>query len=542
MATEQPTTDVTTAGDALPAKPERKRLIDLIRAWPLRRKIALGSLAVIGVSVLLLLILQARVSDYQLLYANLAEADAGSVVTWLKNQKIPYQLKNNGRDIWIGADKIYETRLDLAANGLPSGGEVGFEVFDKQSFALTDYVQKVNYTRALQGELARTITSLAPVEATRVHLAIPEKRLFKNQQQQPSASVIVTLIPGKQLDPSQVQGIVHLVSGSVTGLEPELVKVIDANGRVLDLDEKPDEEAILSADMLAFQQEVEHRLQMRAQDLLDTVMGMNKAMARVTATLDFAKVEQTQEVFDADDPVVRSEQINTETSGTQTAGGIPGVQSNLQGPGVIEGEATTPFQKSSRTTNYEISKTVSRIVNPVGTIRNLSVSILVADREITGEDGTIRSEPLAEEELASIENMVASALGLIPERGDRINVVSMPFTEPTPTEMVAERLPAGLFYQFLPALKIGLLAFAILLCYLFLIRPIVKTMRGDLVEHYKTVEELERERLDMLKSQHEAEMAEKPIPEEDYIIALRRDAMRNPAPTAFIIKNWIQEV
>jgi flagellar M-ring protein FliF len=138
--------------------------------------------------------------------------------------------------------------------------------------------------------------------------------------------------------------------------------------------------------------------------------------------------------------------------------------------------------------------------------------------------------------------MVTSALGLIPDRGDRINVVSMPFTEPTPSEMVAERLPAGLFYQFLPALKIGLLAFAILLCYLFLIRPIVKTMRGDLVEHYKTVEELERERLDMIKSQQEAEMAEKPVPEEDFIIALRRDVMKNPVPTAFIIKNWIQEV
>ncbi|MBE0584396.1 MAG: flagellar M-ring protein FliF [Desulfofustis sp.] len=542
MATQETTTEVTTARDTIPARPERKRLIDLVRAWPLRRKIAFSSMAVVGVSVLIVLILQARISDYQLLYANLAEADAGNVVTWLKGENIPYQLKNNGKDIWIGADKIYETRLNLAANGLPTGGDVGFEVFDKQSFALTDYVQKVNYTRALQGELARTITSLAPVEATRVHLAIPEKRLFKNQQQQPSASVIVTLVPGKQLDPSQVQGIVHLVSGSVTDLEPELVKVIDANGRVLDLDEKPDQEDILSADMLAYQQEVEHRLEMRAQDLLDTVMGVNKAMARVTASLDFAKVEQTQEVFDADDPVVRSEQINTEASGTQTTGGIPGVQSNLQGPGTIGADTTTPFQKSSRTTNYEISKTISRTVNPVGTIRTLSVSILVADREITAEDGTVTSEPLAAEELASIENMVASALGLIPERGDRINVVSMPFTEPAAGEMVAERLPAGMFYQLLPALKIGLLAFALLLCYLFLIRPIVKTMRGDLVEHYKTVEELERERLDMIKSQHEAELAEKPVPEEDYIIALRRDVMKNPVPTAFIIKNWIQEV
>lgn len=544
MAVEQatPTEMATTTGASVPARPTRKRVIELVQEWPLRRKIALGSLAIVAVSVLIVLILQARVSDYQLLYANLAESDAGNVVNWLKTQNIPYQLKNNGKDIWIGADKIYETRLNLATNGLPSGGDVGFEVFDTQSFALTDYVQKVNYTRALQGELARTISSLAPVESTRVHLAIPEKRLFKEQQQQPSASVIVTLVPGMELDPGQVQGIVHLVSGSVTGLSPDFVKVIDANGRVLDLERKQDDEKLLSADMLAFQREVELRLEMRAQDLLDTVMGVNRAMARVTATLDFAKVEETKEIFDADDPVIRSEQVSSETSGVQSAGGIPGVQSNLQGPTAVAAGSSSPFNKSSRTTNYEISKTISKIVNPVGTIRNLSVSILVADRETTAEDGTATTASLSAEELESIENMVGSALGLIPERGDRINVVSMPFTEPTIEEAVAERLPVELFYQFMPALKIGLLAVALLLCYLFLIRPIVKTMRGDLVEHYKTVEEMERERLEMLRSQHEAELAEKPIPEEDYIIALRRDVMKNPVPTAFIIKNWIQEV
>ncbi len=541
MATEEQITDVATAPDTAVARPQRKNVIELIRAWPVRRQIAFGSLAVIAVSVLILLILQARISDYQLLYANLTEADAGSVVGWLKNERIPYQLKNSGKDIWIGADKIYETRLALATSGLPSGG-VGFEVFDKQSFALTDYVQKVNYTRALQGELARTITSLAPVEATRVHLAIPERRLFKSQQQEPTASVIVTLIPGKDLDPAQVQGIIHLVSGSVTGLAPERVKVIDAHGRMLDLEQKKDQDDILSADMLAFQQEVEHRLEMRAQDLLDTVMGVNKAMARVSATLDFAKVEQTQEIFDADDPVVRSEQLNNESSGAQTTGGIPGVQSNLQGAGTVAAEGAVPYNKSSRITNYEISKTISRIVNPVGTIRNLSVSILVADRESVTEEGAVTSVPLTPEELASIENMVASALGLMPERGDRINVVSMPFTEPSAREMIAERLPGGLLYQFMPALKIGLLAFAVLLFYLFLIRPIVKTMRGDLVEHYKTVEELERERVELLREQKEAELAEKPIPEEDFIIALRRDVLKNPVPTAYIIKNWTQEV
>ena len=540
MATEENSVEVTDSEQNIQPVP-RKNLLTLVREWPTNRKIALGALAFISLALFALLIFQARVADYQLLYANLTEADAGQVVNWLKAQKIPYQLKNNGRNIWISADKIYETRLDLAANGLPSGGGVGFEVFDKQSFALTDYVQKVNYTRALQGELSRTITSLAPVESTRVHLALPEKRLFKNQQKEPTASVIITLASGRKLEPDQVQGIIHLVAGSVTGLTPENVKVIDSNGMVLEGEKKKDKDNLLSVDMLAFQQDVEQRMEIRVQDLLDTVMGKNKAMVRVTAELDFAKVEKTQELFDAEEPVIRSEQINQETSGTQTSGGIPGVQSNLQGnaPGITSN--SPPSNKSSRITNYEISKTVNRIVNPIGTIKSLSVSILVADRTITDETTKeTKSVALTDEELQSIEKMVSSALGIIPERGDQINVVSMPFSESPEKDLMAEKTPAYMIYEYLPALKIILIALGALIFYFFLIRPIIKTMRGEVTEHYKTVEEMERERLEMMKKQKEDEEAVT-ITEEDFITNLRREVMRNPAPTAYIIKNWIQE-
>ena len=520
---------------------KRKNIFTLVREWPLSRKIALGVITSISIGLFAFLIIQARVADYQLLYANLSEADAGSVVNWLKTQDIPYQLKNGGKNIWIGADKIYDTRLDLAANGLPSGGDVGFEIFDKQSFALTDYVQKVNHTRALQGELARTITSLDPVESTRVHLAIPEKRLFKNQQKNPTASVIVSLSHGRQLDPDQVQGILHLVAGSITGLTPENVKIIDSNGVVLDAGNKSDDEKLLSVDMLSFQQDVEHRLQMRAQDLLDTIMGKNKAMVRVTADLDFAKVEKTQELYDADEPVVRSEQLNQESNGVQTTGGIPGVQSNLQGSsgGLVNSEP--PSNKSSRTTNYEISKTISKIVNPVGTIKSLSVSILVADRIVQGENSeTADSVPLSAEELKSIEKMVASALGIIPERGDKINVVSMPFSDSPEKEIAAQQLPETLVYQYLPAIKIFLIALGALLFYLLLIRPIIRTMKGEVTAHYKTVEELEREREEQYKNEQE-ELARSMIHDEDQVVRLRKDVLRNAVPTAYIIKNWIQE-
>ena len=540
MATDGPNTSVNISGDQPPAV-KRKNILTLVKEWPLNRKIALAAITALSIGLFAFLIIQARVADYQLLYANLSEADAGSVVNWLKTQNIPYQLKNGGKNIWIGVDKIYDTRLDLAANGLPSGGDVGFEIFDKQSFALTDYVQKVNHTRALQGELARTITSLEPVESTRVHLAIPEKRLFKNQQKNPTASVIVSLTHGRQLDPDQVQGILHLVAGSITGLLPENVKVIDSNGVVLDESDKPDNENLLSVDMLAFQQDVEYRLQMRAQDLLDTIMGKNKAMVRVTADLDFSKVEKTQELYDADEPVIRSEQLNEESNGIQTTGGIPGVQSNLQGSSGGLASTEPPSNSSSRTTNYEISKTISKIVNPVGTIKSLSVSILVADRIVTDENAeTTTSVPLSNEELKSIEKMVASALGIIPDRGDKINVVSMPFSESPEEEMVAQQLPDNLIYQYLPAIKIFLIAIGALLFYLLLIRPIIKTMKGEVTAHYKTVEELERERDQQYKSEQE-ELARTMIHDEDQVVRLRKDVLRNAVPTAYIIKNWIQE-
>ncbi|MEE4164716.1 MAG: flagellar basal-body MS-ring/collar protein FliF [Desulfocapsaceae bacterium] len=540
MATDGPTHSETLAGNQSPAI-GKKTLFTLFREWPLNRKIALGVITALSLAVFSFLIIQARVADYQLLYANLSEADAGSVVNWLKTKDIPYQLKNGGKNIWIGAEKIYDTRLDLAANGLPRGGDVGFEIFDKQSFALTDYVQKVNHTRALQGELARTITSLDPVESTRVHLAIPEKHLFKNQQKNPTASVIVSLAHGRQLDPDQVQGILHLVAGSITGLTPENVKIIDSNGVVLDGQNKRDSEELLTIDMLSFQQDVEQRLQMRAQDLLDTIMGKNKAMVRVTADLDFSKVEKTQELYDAEEPVVRSEQVNQESNGTQTTGGIPGVQSNLQGNIAELGNAEPPSMKSSRTTNYEISKTISKIVNPVGTIKSLSVSILVADRQVSG-DGSEKptSVPLTDEELKSIEKMVTSALGIIPERGDIINVVSMPFSEQPERETVAQQLPENLLYRYLPAIKIFLIAVGALLFYLLLVRPIIKTMKGEVTAHYKTVEEMERDRQQQIKAEEE-ELARSMIYDEDQVVSLRKDVFRNPVPTAYIVKNWIQE-
>ena len=432
--------------------------------------------------------------------------------------------------------------MNLASNGLPNGGGVGFEVFDKQSFALTDYVQKVNYTRALQGELARTISSLAPVESARVHLALPEKSLFKDEQKQATASVILTLAQGRTLDKKQVQGIIHLVAGSVNGLAPDNVNVIGSNGVILDPGKTEDKDKLLSVDMLLYQQEVEHRLEIQAQDLLDKTMGKDKAMVRVSATLDFAKVEKTQELYDPDDPVIRSEQLNQENSGSQASGGIPGVQSNLQGNSSTPantGEA--PTSKTSRTTNYEISKTISKTINPIGSITKLSVSILVADKVTPGQNNQpAKTEPRTAEELKSLETMVSTALGLNSSRGDKINILSMPFTE-QPAESLAASggVPTNLLYHYLPAMKMALIPIVALLLYFFLLRPIIKTMKGEVKEHYKTVEQLEQEQLAAQKAEDEAEDTVEIV--EDSIITMRKEILKNPASSTYIIKNWINE-
>ena len=528
-----------------PAQPvERKSMIQLIRAWPLSRKIAAGAIIAVSIALFAVLIIQARVADHQLLYANLTEADASAVVNWLRGQRIPFTLKNGGKNILVPADKIYEARLDLAANGLPTGGGVGFEVFDNQSFALTDYVQKVNYTRALQGELARTITSLGPVESTRVHLALPEKRLFKNQQQDATASVIVTLSPGRALDGSQVKGIIHLVAGSVTGLEAANVKVIDSNGLVLESDDSRESDTMLSVDMLTFQREVENNLELRAQTLLDKTMGKDRAMVRVTATLDFAKVEKTEELFDPEEPVIRSEQVTSQSSSGDTAGGIPGVQSNLQGNAGDVGSSTPGSSSSSRTTNYEISKTVSRIVNPVGTITKLSVSILVADKEdINPENNEVIRTTRTEEELASLKDMVAAALGLVPQRGDQVNIVSMPFIDQPVETTDSATMTAQTIYQYIPIVKLALIPLGALLIYLLLVRPILKTMRTEVTEHYRTVEEMQKRQFEAAKAEKEGSSLEemKKLSPDEQLRVLRNNVIRDPTQTAFIVKNWLHE-
>ena len=536
--------------DISPQKPKNglQMLVATVAAWPWSRKIALMTVTMLSIGLFAFIIMQAKTADYQLLYGNLTETDASAMTQLLKAQNIPYQLSNNGHNILVPTKSVYETRLSLASAGLPQGGGVGFEIFDKQSFALTDFVQKVNYSRALQGELARTIASLAPVESARVHLALPEKRLFKDQQKQATASVIIKLAPGRRLSEAQIEGIVHLVSNSIEGLSPEQVTIIDQNGNVLSRLGGKGLSGNLSPDMLEYQMQVEQRMEERAQALLDKSLGAKNALVRVTAALDFARKEKTEETFDPEEPVIRSEQQSDEKSGSESvSGGVPGVQSNLEGQAGQGGAApptgqanqiaaaTPTSSKTQRTTNYEISKVVSKTTSPVGTVSKLSVSVLVADKMTPAKDKEpTKTEPRSEAELKALENMIASALGLDKARGDKIEVTSMPFLaseESAGTEARADKL-----HQYMPFIRYSLLLLGGALLYFFIIRPVMNTLKRDVTRHYKTVEQMEAEQ--RYAGFRDADMATKP---NDPLIKIKRDVETDPVFNAHVLKNWIQD-
>lgn len=515
------------------AEETKPNLIETIKQWPKSRQISLGVVTVLCLVFFSVLVMQARHVDYQLLFGNLATADAAAVVTRLKEQKIAYRLDNGGTAIYIPANQVYETRLELAGSGLPQGAGVGFEIFDKQSFGMTDFAQKINYQRALQGELGRTIASLAPVEGARVHLALAEKRLFREQQEKTTASVIVKLVPGRKLNDGQIQGIVNLVAGSVEGLQAGQVSVIDANGRVLSKSPQTELDSTLSPGLLQYQQSLEKRLEVRAQSLLDRALGVGNSLVQITASLDFSQREHLEEAYDPNGSAVRSEQASTEKSGSSTKGGVPGAESNLN-----ESSGTNGYNSSTRneeTTNYEVSKTVSKIVEPVGSIKNLSVAVLVADRMTPGAEGDEATyQPRPAEELNSIEQMVRSALGISEQRGDQLVVISRPFESDFYGSASPEPTAGPDIYSYLPMIKYGLLTVAALLLYFLLLRPLIKTLKGEskMVEHYKTVEELESE-LSGRPLQLEGPNAE--------AIKLREEVMNSENVSAQIIKTWLKE-
>jgi flagellar M-ring protein FliF len=378
-----------------------------LAAWQKIGAFVLGALLVAG--ALYLIALGTR-TEFGVLFASLTEQDAAAIVTKLKEAKVSYRLENNGTTILVPQSQVYEMRLQLAGEGLPQAGIIGYEIFDKSNIGITEFVQKLNYKRALEGELARTIKGLQEIAAARVHIMIPEPRLFTEQEKPATASVLLSLKPGVQLKPNQIDGITHLVASSVEGLKTENVTVVDAYGNVLSNNQRRDTMLSLTSSQLEIQHKVEAYFTEKVQSLLDGVIGRNNSLVRVTATMSFDQVERSSEKYDPEAPVVRSEQKTSEAGA---------------GPDSVLGKS------ESTITNFEINKTIERVIGGVGKISRLSVAVMVNGtyRQTPGANGETVMEyvPRSNEEMQKLNTLVRNAVGYDATRNDQVEVTNIAF-------------------------------------------------------------------------------------------------------------------
>ena len=445
------------------------------------------------------------------LYSGLAPEDAGVILGELKARKIEHGISPTGDSILVPREQVYETRMALASKGLPQGAGVGFEIFDNAKLGMTEFVQNVNFQRALQGEMARTINGFSEVEGSRVHIVLPSKSLFLEEEDAASASVVLKLVPGKWLSRRQVQGIVHLVSSSVSGLNPEKVTVVDNYGQMLAGASTENAGLDISSDQLEYQDKVERNLENRVSTMLEQALGPDKAIVRVSCEIDFKQYEKTEERYNPDNQVARSEQVLQTTSSGDT--GYP------KGPvGVVAGtvsrdnqgktdQASPVFVKQDKTINYEIGKTTSRTVEPVGRVGKVSVAVIVDGTRTLVNEGKKNESwqyaPRSPKELATIEAIVKRTVNFDGARGDQVEVANIPFESPQAADPDAAMVSESWVQKninFRSIVKYALMSVFLVLTFLFVVRPLVKWLTLAPVADAqlfgrlpKTVGELEQE-------------------------------------------------
>ncbi|HET9131372.1 MAG TPA: flagellar basal-body MS-ring/collar protein FliF, partial [Terriglobia bacterium] len=428
---------------------------------------------------------------YQVLYSDVDPAEAQSIVTKLQGMQIPYELSEDGRTIRVASEKLSEVRIQLASEGLPESGRSGWELFDRSNFGVTNFQEQVNYQRALEGELVRSILTLKEVAAARVHLVMAKESLYESSDDQTKASVILKLKTGKSLPASGVQGIVNLVASAVKGLSPEKVAVIDSFGKMLS---RTEAENSLTGQQLGMRQNVETEMAAKIVQILEPAVGVGKVKPQVSVAMNFQQVEETQENYDPGKAVVVSSQKQTDTTtGATPVGGVVGVRPPpppaVTTPGTtIATDAAKPSTsgKSSEVVNYEISKSVKHIVNPVGKIERVSVAVVLDNQteSTTGADGkvTVKSTPRTPEEMKKYHDLVAAAIAFDMERGDQLIVENVSFDGDNAPESIAE--PTFLEKQsptILTGLRYIIIPIAFVVIYFLFIRPVQKSVMAGWV-------------------------------------------------------------
>jgi flagellar M-ring protein FliF len=418
-------------------------LTRLLLGMPSQQKLGLIVAVAATVALLAGLFMWGQTPDYRVLYANMSERDGGAVIEALQQQNIPYKFSEGGT-LMVPADKVHEVRLQMAAKGLPKGGTVGFELMENQKFGTSQFLEQVNYQRALEGELARSVETMASVASARVHLAIPKQSVFVKEQQKPSASVVLALHAGSSLDAGQVSAIVHLISSSVPNMPSQGVTVVDQSGTLLSSARDSSAEQLMDATQLKYVRQIEQDYVKRIEDILIPITGMQNVRAQVTANLDFAQSEQTAETFKPNQPpnqaAVRSLQTLETMNGTPSTGGVPGALSNqppvpatapivAPASAVAAAAAAATNTHKELTTNYEVDRTIQHTKLPVGSIKRLSIAVVVNNPSTTDKDGKVTSRPYTEAEKAQITALVKEAVGFDAKRGDSLNLLNSAFNE-----------------------------------------------------------------------------------------------------------------
>ena len=477
----------------------------LIQYWSNRsaaQRMLLVGLAVSTVTAFLVMIYFLNQPELRVLYTNLSPEDASRVVDLLKSSKTPYELRDNGSTVLVPADAVYEQRLKVAGEGVMHGQGVGFELFDQLKVGQTDFVQRINYTRALQGELSRTISEFPQVDKARVHLVLPQKSLFIQEQNKASASVVLTLKRGQKLDAKQLQGIVNLVAMSVEGLTPERITITDTTGQSLYQPRGDGGLEGMSTTQFEYKNTFESNLENRIEQLLTPIVGPGRALVKANVDLDFSQRTIRKELYDPNVTVVRSEQKNEETTSGSAAvdangattsprgGGSAVPNSNFRGEGYSGTESTQKSSRQNSTTNYEINKEEQNVVAPVGDLKRQSIAVIVDGSYEKNKDGKgYTFVPRKAEDLERIKQVVARAAGLDPSRGDEIQVSSFEFGAPDGSEE-----PSLLQTMLEYAQRLGKPFLNGLLIFLFLIlvvRPVVLALIRPRVTE-EEIETLER--------------------------------------------------
>ena len=539
-------------------------------------KMAGSIAAVIAIAIISIIYLWVKDDSYSVLFSNLNDKDGGEIISQLDKMNIPYKFSSSGSTILIPEDKVYDTRLRIAQQGLPKGGAVGFELLDKESFGMSQFNEQINYQRALEGELSRTISIISSIDDARVHLAMPKPSLFVRERKFPSASVALTLLPGRSLSQGQIDAIIHLISSSVPELQADKVTIIDQHGHLLTGENYRDRNANVA--QLEFSERIENSVRERVEKIIIPILGKNNVRVQVNAEVDFSRQESTSEIYDPNSDIakqtIRSKQLteNRQLINSYGIGGVPGALSNQPVPTSsapidedkeskdITDKPQPSNWQSNNTLNYEVNRQVVHSQIPEGRIKRLSVAVLVNYKFVTNElennetnesnDENKSSLPteqwvkLDSNELNNIESLARQAMGFSQLRGDSLTVANLKFTDQESDE------DSGIAFwktpEFYDSIKTGGKYLIYILIIWIIWRKALRSVWLKLQRHYLSFNNKEvddhitlDEKLDYkAHSKQQQKIFEDNMQQQQYI---RKIVEKDPRVMALIIRGWLNK-